>query len=364
MKILHVITSLSTGGAEKLMVDLLPRLRDYGHEVELAIFDGRKTSFFEQLHKRGIKIHRFMPNGGNVYNPCNIFKLSGLIHKGGYDIVHTHNTAPQIFAAISSYINSPILVTTEHNTSNRRRAWKWYSLIDRWMYNRYQKVICISKKAEENLRGYIGKCKSDIITINNGIDVANYANTSASIELETIAPGSRKIIMVAAFRWEKDQDTLIRALKFLPEQYHIYLVGDGIRRAELEALISSENVSDRVHLLGVRADVPQLLHASDYIVMSSHFEGLSLSSVEGMSVGKPFLGSDVDGLREVVKGAGILFPHKDSESLADEIKILDSNPDKYRHISNECYKRAVQYDISTMASAYNDCYNKIINNLH
>ena len=98
--------------------------------------------------------------------------------------------------------------------------------------------------------------------------------------------------------------------------------------------------------------------------MSSHFEGLSLSSVEGMSVGKPFLGSDVDGLREVVKGAGILFPHKDSESLADEIKILDSNPDKYRHISNECYKRAVQYDISTMASAYNDCYNKIINNLH
>ncbi len=357
MKILHVITSLQTGGAEKLMVDLLPRLRDMGLEVELAIFDGRITPFFEQLHEKGISIHRFMPDGGNVYNPANLWKLVRLIRQGHYDIVHTHNTAPQLFAAIGSVLCSVVLVITEHNTSNRRRGWRWYAVVDRWMYNRYRKVICISQKAEDNLREYIGHCKADICTINNGVDVAKYANAAASLDLEAVAPESRKIIMVAGFRWEKDQDTLIKSLKYLPEKFHLILVGDGVRRPELEALVKDEShLVGRVHFLGLRTDVPQLLHAADYIVMSSHFEGLSLSSVEGMSVDKPFLASDVDGLREVVKGAGILFPHGDSAQLAREILALEADTARYHAVATACRRRADNFDISTMASAYGLCY--------
>ena len=113
----------------------------------------------------------------------------------------------------------------------------------------------------------------------------------------------------------------------LPNDFHLFLVGDGVRRPELEALTQELSLGNRVHLLGLRTDVPNLLHAADYVVMSSHFEGLSLSSVEGMSVGKPFLASDVDGLREVVKGAGILFPHGDSETLAQAISNLADNPE-------------------------------------
>ncbi len=361
MRILHVITSLQTGGAEKLMVDLLPRLRDKGLEVELAIFDGRITPFFEQLHEKGITIHRFMPGGGNVYNPVNLWKLHRLVRKGGYDVVHTHNTAPQLFAAIGSVLCSVVLVTTEHTTSNRRRGWRWYAVVDRWMYNRYRKVICISQKAEENLRAYIGHSKADICTINNGVDVAKYANASASPDLEAIAPGCRKIIMVAGFREQKDQDTLIKSLSHLPDRFHLFLVGDGVRRGKLEALIENEGMIGRVHLLGLRSDVPQLLHAVDYIVMSSHFEGLSLSSVEGMSVGKPFLASDVDGLREVVQGAGILFSHGDSAQLAREILALETDTSRYHAVAAACRRRADNFDISTMASAYELCYKEILN---
>ncbi len=361
MRILHVITSLQTGGAEKLMVDLLPRLRDMGLEVELAIFDGRITPFFEQLHEKGIPIHRFMPDGGNVYNPVNLWKLVRLIRQGHYDIVHTHNTAPQLFAAIGSVLCSVVLCTTEHNTSNRRRGWRWYVAIDRWMYNRYRKVICISQKAEENLQQYIGLSKADILTINNGVDIAKYANAAVSPDLESIAPGSRKIIMVAGFREQKDQDTLIKSLRYLQDRFHLFLVGDGARRGKLEALIEHEGMTGRVHLLGLRSDVPQLLHAADYIVMSSHFEGLSLSSVEGMSVGKPFLASDVDGLREVVKDAGILFPHGDSAQLAREILALEADTTRYHAIAEACGRRADNFDISAMASAYELCYKEIFN---
>lgn len=356
MKILHVITSLRTGGAEKLMVDMLPRLKANGLDVDLLLFDGTDTPFRRDIEARGIKVYD-LGIGGSVYSPKRLLRLIPFLKQ--YDVLHTHNTAPQLFAAIGSMAASAILCTTEHNTSNRRRRWKWYAAVDRWMYNHYRRVICISKKAEDNLREFIGTSRAEILTINNGIDVARYASAEPSPELEGIAPGSRKIIMVAGFRWEKDQDTLIRSLKHLPSKFHLFLVGDGVRRPELEALAKNENLADRVHFLGLRTDVPQLLHAADYVVMSSHFEGLSLSSVEGMSVGRPFLASDVDGLREVVKGAGILFPHKDSKTLAHQILQLEKSHESYTSVANACLDRASDFDISKMADGYYRIYNSL-----
>lgn len=347
MKILHVITSLRTGGAEKLMVDLLPRLREKGQEVELLLFDGTDTPFMRAAEAAGIPVHT-LGAGGSVYSPMKLLKLISYLRK--YEVVHTHNTAPQLFAAIGSVLCSVVLCTTEHNTSNRRRSWRWYAAVDRWMYGRYRKVICISQKAEENLRCFIGNSRAEIMTINNGVDVEKYASATASSELEKIAPGSRKIIMVAGFRWEKDQDTLIKAMTYLSENFHLFLVGEGARRPELESLINNLSLNDRIHLMGIRTDVPNLLHATDYVVMSSHFEGLSLSSVEGMSVGKPFLASDVDGLREVVKGAGILFPHNDAEKLAEEIMSLEASTERYRAVADACGIRAREFDISDRKS--------------
>ncbi len=338
------------------MVDLLPRLKAKGHHVDLLLFDGTDTQFRRDVEAAGIKVFD-LGKGGSVYSPLRLMRL--LPYMKRYDVVHTHNTAPQLFAALGSLIFSVKLLSTEHNTSNRRRKWKWYTVIDRWMYNRYSKIICISQKAEENLRAHLGKCNADILTINNGVNVYKYANASPSTELEQIAPDSRKMIMVAGFRLQKDQDTIIKSLKHLPDRFHLFLVGDGSRRGELETLIKEEKVIDRVHLLGLRTDVPELLHAADYVVMSSHYEGLSLSSVEGMSVGKPFLASDVDGLREVVSGAGILFPHHDTHSFVKEIQKLEEDQKYYQIVATQCFERAKHYEISFMS----DCYNKLYTNL-
>lgn len=356
MRILHVITSLRTGGAEKLMVDLLPRLKAEGLDVELLLFDGTDTPFRRAVEDAGIKVYD-LGTGGSVYSPMRLVKLFPYLRK--YDVVHTHNTAPQLFAVLANMGLGKKLVTTEHNTSNRRRKWIGYVAVDRWMYGRYNHIICISQKAEENLRSYLGSCKSIISTINNGIDIAKYANAEAANELDRIAPDSRKIMMVAGFRAQKDQDTLIKALMLLPEEFHLFLVGDGARHTEIEHLITELELNRRVHLLGVRTDVPQLLQAADYVVMSSHYEGLSLSSVEGMSVGKPFLASDVDGLREVVKGAGILFPHGGAEALAAEIIRLEASADEYRAVATACGIRAREFDISKMVEGYLQVYNTL-----
>lgn len=356
MKILHVITSLRTGGAEKLMVDLLPRIKERGNEVDLLLFDGIDTPFRQAAENAGIKVMD-LGKGGSVYSPLRLLKLLPFLKK--YDVVHTHNTAPQLFAAIGSVLCSVVLCTTEHNTSNRRRDWKWYAAIDRWMYSRYRKVVCISQKAEENLRKFIGNSRTDIFTVNNGVDIEKYATAKASELPEQIAPGAKKLIMVAGFRWEKDQDTIIKAISLLPREFHLFLVGEGVRRPKCEELANELGVEDRVHFLGLRTDVAQLLHAVDYIIMSSHFEGLSLSSVEGMSVGHPFIASDVDGLREVVKGAGVLFPHADAAALAEEITRLADDPTLYASVADRCRARARQFDISKMVDGYLDVYNSL-----
>ena len=353
MKILHVITSLSTGGAEHLMVDLLPKLRDFGNDVDLLLFDGRRTSFYKELEKKGITIYS-LGIGGNVYHPRNIFKL--IKHIGKYDIIHSHNTACQLYVPIAKILSlsKTKLVTTEHNATNRRRK-KWYLKPgDKWMYSRYSHIICIADQTYKNLIDYIGN-RSNVSTIYNGVDVGRFLNP-----IKNISNNDGFIVtMIAAFREQKDQDTLIRAFSELPNNYSLRIVGDGPRKTNLVKIVDELNISDRVNFMGIRTDIPDLLRESDINVLSSHWEGLSLSSIEGMASGRPFVASDVDGLREMVEDAGVLFPHGNYHQLASEIKRLCENPRYYKDIAESCQKRAKQFDISLMAQKYNELYQSL-----
>ena len=354
MRILHVITSLSMGGAEKLMVDLLPRLRDLGNDVELAVFSSQKTDFWKQLEKSGIKIHGFSETE-SVYSFKHILRLRNLIK--GFDIVHTHNTACQFFVTIANTSNVA-LVTTEHSTSTRRRQYQLFKYIDKWMYSKYNKIICIAEPSEESLRNYIGG-NYPIITIHNGIDVNHFLNAD---KIDLGFNHCKLITMVAGFRYEKDQATVINSLKYLPDYCHLLLVGDGEKRGEIENLVKVLDLEKRVHLLGIRRDVPNILKSSDVIVMSSHREGLSLSNVEGMASGNPFVASDVEGLREVTGGYGVLFPHGDAKILAEIILKLINNEGYRQSVVDACQKRAFQYDSAQMTINYNNIYKDLLSN--
>lgn len=358
MKILHIITSLATGGAEKLMVDILPRLRDKGESVDLLVFNGRNTPFKRQLIEKGITVYEL--GHGSVYNPLLIFKLIPFLRR--YDIIHTHNTAPQLFVAIGSVVCSAVLCTTEHTTSNRRRGWRWYAPIDRWMYSRYRKVICISDKTEENLRKSTKHFPTETVTIYNGIPIDIYSKAEPANDLELFLPGSVKIIMVAGFRYQKDHPSVIRAINMLPDHYHLFLIGDGERRAEYEALICELRLENRVHLLGIRSDVASLLKAANICIVSSHWEGFGLAAVEAMAAGKPLIATDIPGLAEVVRGAGILVPANSPESIAKEIIHLSEDNAFYERIVALGKERAQQFDISKMVDGYVQVYKSLYKN--
>ncbi|MCF0235365.1 MAG: glycosyltransferase [Bacteroidaceae bacterium] len=359
MNILHVITSLHTGGAEKLLVDLLPRMQQAGHRVELCAFDSTPTPFAQVLQSQGIRIHSFHEGIHKVYSPCNIVRLTRLMRQG-WDIVHTHNTAPQLFAAIGSLCSGALLVTTEHNTTNRRRGKAYLKPFDRWMYSHYREVVCISDQALTNFVEYFGTAsRPRLSTIYNGIDFHRYAAAQPAADVRVLSP--RIITNVAGFRLQKDQPTLIRAMQQLPDDFHLCLVGDGVRRAEYEALIAQLGLQSRVHLLGLRSDIPEVLAASDYVVMCSHYEGLSLSSLEGMASGRPFLADDVDGLREIVDQHGILFPHQDAEAFAREILRLEADAPLRQQVVERCQAKASQYDIARVVEQYLRLYMNLVN---
>lgn len=371
MKILQVITSLDTGGAETLVVNMVPKLRALGHEVDVCVFNGKDTPLMQRLlaENPGVKVWKL---GNGYYNPLYILKLARIMRR--YDIVHTHNSSPQLFVAFAkvlcSVVHNPVrLCTTEHNTSNRKRDWKWYAPIESWMYNRYHHVICISQIAEDKLREYMGggwldkssKHYHKISTINNGVDVEAIHQTQPLDEAENPSVGKFVVTMVAGFRQAKDQDTVVRALKHLPTDCVVWLVGIGDRMDQVRALAESEGVADRVVFWGRREDVPRLLKTSSVIVMSSHWEGLSLSNIEGMSADKPFVASDVNGLREVTKGYGVLFPESDERALARCLLQLHDDSEYYETIAQRCYQRAKEFDLATMVEKYNAVYESIIN---
>lgn len=364
MKILQVITSLLTGGAETLVVNLVPRLRAMGHEVDVCVFNGVETPLMEELRKEnpGIKIWKL---GHGYYNPVYILKLSRIMQN--YDIIHTHNFSPQLFTALANIFNHKKIYTTEHSTTNRRRNWKLTAIIDRWMYSNYNHIICISDIANEKLKEFLGNewlkkssNRHKISTINNGVDISFIYNSSPNKDLLKQKQNRFALLMVAGFREAKDQDTIVRTMKLLDEsKFEIWFAGIGARQKTVERLAKELGVINSIRFLGMRTDIPAILKAADIIIMSSHWEGLSLSNIEGMAAGKPFIASDVNGLREVTKGYGILFPEGDAKTLAKQITHLYNDHSYYTTIANRCFDRAKDFNISKTVKGYEQLYRNI-----
>lgn len=357
MKVLHVITDLNTGGAEKLLVDLVPLLKKE-IDVQVALFNGLGTPLYDALKKANIKIHIFS-KGGSVYKLSNIYKLIRLSKK--FDIVHTHNTAPQLYGAIASLFTKAKFCTTEHTTTSHHRVW-WFAPIERWMYGRYGHVMCISKATQENMQVVAGAKAPKSTIIPNGIDINIYRDaTSINKDSINTYSNSNVLLMVGRYSYQKDQATIIRAMPFVPSDVELWLAGYGETHDNLAFLAKEENVSDRVHLLGLRTDVPNLLKSCDIVIQSSHIEGFGLAAVEGMAAGKPVIASDVQGLAQVVKNAGVLFEHGNEKALAEEICKLLNDVEYYNKIACQCETRATSYDISNMRKGYLQIYKRLLN---
>ena len=167
------------------------------------------------------------------------------------------------------------------------------------------------------------------------------------------------VCMAARFTEQKDQPTLIKAISKLPENIHLILLGEGKLKDFNENLAKNLNISHRVHFLGFRSDIPQILKTVDIVVLSSHWEGLCLAAVEGMAAVKPVIASRVEGLFEVVSGYGLLFEEGNVDELASLIRRLTEDEQFYSEIAQSCKKRSKEFSIQKTVDNLLNIYRKV-----
>lgn len=368
MKVLHIINNLGSGGAEKLLEDLIPLMNKMENvEVDILLLTDEKNVFHDSLINKGVKVDVIKYR--NMYDIRNVFEIKKYIVDGGYDIVHSHIFPTQYWVAFSRLFigNKKVkFITTEHSTHNRRREKFYFRPIDKLIYSQYDTIISITEKTRDNLIDWIDPKHKKIdkhVVIENGVDIAKIKAALPYKKNELIngiTENTKLICMVGRFSEAKDQPTLIRAVSRLPEDIHLVLVGEGPLKKENEELAEELDMSDRVHFLGFREDIPRILKTVDIVVLSSYWEGLSLSSIEGMASGKPFLASKVAGLEEVVGNIGLLFNQGDIDSLANLIKELFDDPSLYASIVNRCILKANEYSIEDVIANIINNYNSLI----
>ena len=204
------------------------------------------------------------------------------------------------------------------------------------------------------------KDKNRFEIIGNGLNLNKIKQTIPYSKSDFFEDENAKIVIqVARFFEPKDHKTVIRALTYLPENVKLLLVGDGNLKTESEIVVNELQLQKRVQFLGVRTDVLALLKTADIIVLSSKHEGLSLSCIEGMASGKPFVASNVPGLKDVVENAGILFPLGDEKALADTVTKLLSDDNYYHQTVANCQQKANAFDIYKMVDSYINLYRNL-----
>ena len=360
MKVLQITNSLKIGGAEKLVVDSVPLYQKRGIAMDVVTLDNTKTSFSDLLIKESSgKVIGLTSR--SVYNPFLIFKIIPLFKK--YDLIHIH-LFPTLYwvvlAKIFSFSKTP-LIYTEHNTSNRRRNNFIFKFLDKFIYRRLVKIVTIADEVDEEIKKHLEFSDQCFQLIQNGVDVSFFKNSTGYSKSDFFENEDMILIQVSSFRAQKDQNTLIRSLQFLPENVKLLLVGSGPLLDDSKTLVHELLLTEKVKFLGLRSDVSRLIKTADIVVLSSRHEGLSLSNIEGMSASRPFVASNVPGLREIVQDHGILFEKGNAEDLALIIKSLLEDPMYFNEIADKCYNRAKEFDIDKMISSYAELYEEVLN---
>lgn len=359
MKVLHIINSLHTGGAEKLMLSTLPLLKQMGVDVDLLLLNGEETPFLLKLRQE--KDINIMALGKSLYNPFNIFKLIPYLKT--YEIIHVHLFPAMYYVAFAKLIirSKTTLVFTEHSTSNRRLEKAFYIPLERIVYAMYKRVVCITESVKKVLKLKIDSRDDKYKVILNGVEVSRINEVVAQSRASFGFNENEKLIcMVAAFRIQKDQDTVVRSLKLLPPHYKLIFIGDGERLPQVKQLAESLNLEDRVKFLGIRTDAYSLIKMCDISVLSSHWEGFGLAAAESMACGIPTIASNVDGLAQVVSDGGLLFEKGNEIDLMNKILALEEYS-YYVSIQKRCLESSKKFDVSNTVQQLQTLYRSLSN---
>ena len=359
-RVLFIIKPERTAGAEMVLLAAAARLRPQRFE---ALY-GLLTPDREGLIPPGAPVINFNLPGLNGWIWLRFFfHLCWVLRRQRIDLLHVNSYVPGNYARLAAALmRVPLIVDHWHGFTH---------------LNFKRKIICrllgactdLSLAVSQGVRTYIiDQCGLDptkVRVVFNGVDLGpiEQARPREEVRRELGLPGEARVVGLVARldHWGKGHREFFTALAQLAPAYtcRALIVGGGRRQAEMEQLAAELGLDQRVHFLGNRGDVPDLLRAMDIFVLPSHSEGVSLALLEAMAAGLPVIASAVGGLPEVVRHGenGLLIPARDPEALA---RLL-ADPDWARELGEQA-RRDIQahYSLERLGREINEIYEELV----
>lgn len=354
LRILQVIDSLNIGGAEVLLVDLVRNLREAGHHVQVAY--STPGPMAARLKALGVPLTR-LPRLARV-DPFLLFGLVKLMRREKPDIVHTHLFKSDLHGRLAArWTGVPVVVSTAHNND----AWAKRAPLG-WLYGQTarlaDRVIAVSDEVREYQIKYTFLPPEKIVTIDNGVDLRRFegqesAGPAVRAEL-SISPDAPLVGIVGRLSPQKDHATFLQAAA----QIHAALpaarflvVGDGPLREQLIAQARTLGLENALIFCGLRSDIPALMAALDVLVVSSRWEGLPITLLEGMAAARPIVSTAVGGVPGVVTDgvSALLVPRSNPSALADATLRVLRDPALARKLGAAALERVREkYSLESM----------------
>lgn len=345
IKIAHVYWSLTNGGIENMLTDIINYQVNSCNVSLFIINDLIDQSILSRIDKRCKTYLLKRKVGSKTLLP--IIKLNWLVWKHKFDILHVHSST------ITQYIPffSGRMLGTVHNTGGSKATFSGCTVL-----------ACISKAVYDDMNT---TKRQGLIEIDNGVNLKLIKQRTNKKQL-----GVFKIVQVSRlYIKQKGQDILLMALKLLKDQgitnICIDFIGSGESEMELIQMIEKFELDGQVCFLGncSREYIYSHLCEYDLFVQPSRFEGFGLTVAEAMAAKLPVLVSENEGPLEIIDfgKAGYFFKNKDVADLASKIMMFVSHQNE--DLTEVAYNRIKkQYNVETTSQKYIDLYNNMIAN--
>ncbi len=364
----QVITSLMPGGAERVVLNLLLyHDRTRYQPVCICLGNPAGTHYEQLVQKHQIPLY-FLGKGDKadygVYK-----KLDALFRQYRPQVVHTHLLGLNYAYPLMIKYRTSVRVYTVHSLAEKDVGVR-VGRITRTLAFRYRLggvvPVAIAEEVRKTIEQTYGYKNAPLIP--NGIPVDEYApNPERRAHWRAqqgIEPNALLITHVGRFVALKNHALLVNAFRHLQANVPLYLVlvGGGELEGTVRQQVHALGLTERVKMLGVRADVPEILNASDIFVLCSRVEGNPMSVQEAMASGLPVVGTRVGGIPELVEEgvSGLIVPSDDEPALAQALQTLIDQPDLRRQMGESALQRArTHFDIRNTVRAYEDLYEQI-----
>jgi glycosyltransferase involved in cell wall biosynthesis len=326
-RVLVVIDSMEIGGSQRQIQHLLKGLDRQRWEPELAYF--RCDSFLaDAIREVGIPVH-YLPKRRRL-DLRFLIDYARLLRDRNYALVHAYSLTAELWTLVSRTLagHRPVLVASERSSYRQDRpAWYWW--LKRFVLGRSAAVIANSRAGADSTAKRTGMPDALFTTIANDVHLPMPIGPGERAAIRGsigVPAGCLMGLYVGRLAPVKNLACLVRSLPMLEPGQRPWMAfaGDGPLRDAIESLARDCGVASNLHFLGERADATRLMQAADFLVLPSHFEGLSNALLEAMAAGCPVIASAVGGSVELIEHerTGLLFPSDDAGALAVAIERM------------------------------------------